>query len=73
MLIKFILERTGYRQMLEQENDPEAEARLGNLDELVNAAAEAAERGENIAEFPGSRGAGFRRRRAGRAVRPSRC
>ena len=37
--------------MLEADNDPEAESRLGNLNELVNAAAEAAERGETIAEF----------------------
>ena len=37
--------------MLQADNDPEAESRLGNLNELVNAASEAAERGENIAEF----------------------
>jgi DNA helicase-2/ATP-dependent DNA helicase PcrA len=37
--------------MLEIDNDPEAESRLGNLNELVNAASEAAERGENIPEF----------------------
>ena len=37
--------------MLQADNDPEAESRLGNLDELVNAASEAAERGETIAEF----------------------
>jgi DNA helicase-2/ATP-dependent DNA helicase PcrA len=37
--------------MLEIDNDPEAESRLGNLSELVNAASEAAERGETIPEF----------------------
>ena len=50
-LLRFILDRTGYRKMLEQEKTPEAEARLENLDELVNAAAEAAERGETVADF----------------------
>jgi DNA helicase-2/ATP-dependent DNA helicase PcrA len=49
--IKFIEERTGYRKMLEQENTPESDARLGNLDELANAAAEAVERAETVTEF----------------------
>jgi DNA helicase-2/ATP-dependent DNA helicase PcrA len=50
-LLRQILERTGYARMLQSDNDPEAESRLGNLNELVNAASEAAERGESIAEF----------------------
>jgi DNA helicase II / ATP-dependent DNA helicase PcrA len=50
-LMKFILDRTGYRKMLEAERTPESETRLENLDELINAAAEAAERGESIADF----------------------
>ena len=50
-LIKFILDRTGYRKMLEQEKTPEAEARQENLDELTNAAVEAAERGETVWDF----------------------
>jgi DNA helicase II / ATP-dependent DNA helicase PcrA len=50
-LLRQILERTGYAKMLQADNDPESESRLGNLNELVNAASEAAERGENIAEF----------------------
>jgi DNA helicase-2/ATP-dependent DNA helicase PcrA len=50
-LLRFILDRTGYRQMLKQEKTPESETRLENLDELLNAAAEAAERGETIADF----------------------
>jgi len=50
-LLRQILDRTGYARMLEVDNDPEAESRLGNLNELMNAASEAAERGETIAEF----------------------
>jgi DNA helicase-2/ATP-dependent DNA helicase PcrA len=50
-LLRQILERTGYARMLQADNDPEAESRLGNLNELVNAASEAVERGEDIAEF----------------------
>jgi DNA helicase-2/ATP-dependent DNA helicase PcrA len=50
-LIRFILDRTGYRQMLEQEKSPETEARLENLDELLNAAQEASERGETVGDF----------------------
>ncbi len=49
--IRFMLDRTGYGRMLEQENTPESEARLDNLRELVNAAAEAAERGESMGDF----------------------
>ena len=49
--LKFILERTGYLRMLEQENTPESQARAENLKELVNAAAEAVERGEGALEF----------------------
>jgi DNA helicase-2/ATP-dependent DNA helicase PcrA len=50
-LVKFILERTGYKKMLQQEKSPESETRLENLDELINAAAEAHERGESIGDF----------------------
>ena len=50
-LVKFILDRTGYMKMLEQEKTPESETRLENLGELVNAAAEAAERGESVGDF----------------------
>ena len=49
--IRFMLDRTGYGKMLEQEGTPESEARLENLGELVNAAAEAAERGETLGDF----------------------
>ncbi len=49
--LRFMLDRTGYGKMLEQEGTPESEARLENLAELVNAAAEAAERGEDLGDF----------------------
>jgi DNA helicase-2/ATP-dependent DNA helicase PcrA len=50
-LIRFILDRTGYKKMLEQERTPESETRLENLGELINAATEAAERGESVGDF----------------------
>ncbi len=50
-LLKHLLEVTGYRRMLETEKTPENEARLENLSELINAAAEASERLEGVAEF----------------------
>jgi DNA helicase-2/ATP-dependent DNA helicase PcrA len=50
-VLRQILDRTGYARMLEIDNEPEAESRLGNLNELVNAASEAAERGETAPEF----------------------
>ena len=37
--------------MLEQEKTPDGESRLENLDELINAATEAAERGEGLGDF----------------------
>jgi DNA helicase-2/ATP-dependent DNA helicase PcrA len=37
--------------MLEEEGTPEAQARMANLDELLNAAADASERGETLREF----------------------
>jgi DNA helicase-2/ATP-dependent DNA helicase PcrA len=37
--------------MLQQERTPESETRLENLDELINAAADAAERGESVTDF----------------------
>jgi DNA helicase II / ATP-dependent DNA helicase PcrA len=50
-LLRFILDRTGYRKMLQQEKTPDSETRIENLDELINAAAEAHERGETINDF----------------------
>jgi len=50
-MLHHILERTGYYRMLKESNSPDSESRLSNLEELVNAAADAVERGENINEF----------------------
>ncbi len=50
-LVRFILERTGYRRMLEQDKSPDAQARIENLEELIHAAAEAAERDETVSDF----------------------
>ncbi len=49
--VRAVLERTGYRSALEQEATPEAQSRLGNLDELLNAASDAGERGESLRDF----------------------
>jgi DNA helicase-2/ATP-dependent DNA helicase PcrA len=46
-----LLDRTRCVEMLHQENTPEAEGRIENLQELANAAAEAEARGETLAEF----------------------
>lgn len=46
-----ILARTGYLEILRAQNLPESESRAENLGELVNAATEAEERGETLAEF----------------------
>ena len=50
-MLTAIIDRSGYGKMLEAERTPESEARQENLMELQNAAAEAAERGETIADF----------------------
>ena len=50
-LIQMILERSGYRQWLQDEDTEEARSRLDNLQELVNAARDSRKRGENLREF----------------------
>ncbi len=50
-VLKFLLDRTGYIKQLEEEGTPEAFARVDNLRELVNAAADSRDRGETLAEF----------------------
>ncbi len=50
-LLRDILAKTGYEAMLKADTTPEAESRLANLEELVNAAVEATERGETVADF----------------------
>jgi DNA helicase-2/ATP-dependent DNA helicase PcrA len=49
--LQALLERTGYRKMLEEEGTEESRGRLANIDELLNAAADASERGEGIRDF----------------------
>ncbi len=50
-ILRQILDRSGYREMLEGDHSPESDSRRANLDELVSAAAEAVERGEQITDF----------------------
>ena len=50
-LIRFIIDRTGYIKALEVEGSPESFSRIENLKELANAAHDAEERGESLAEF----------------------
>jgi DNA helicase-2/ATP-dependent DNA helicase PcrA len=50
-IVKAAVIDTGYERALKAENTEEAEARLLNLEELVNAAAEAEEQGEGLRDF----------------------
>ena len=50
-LIKFLNDRSGYIKQLETEGTPEAFSRIENLKELANAAQDAQERGETLADF----------------------
>ena len=50
-LLKFLLDRTGYIKLLEQEDSPDSQARIENLRELVNAAMDSRDRGETLSEF----------------------
>src|SRR5579859_6838655 len=50
-LIRFLIDRSGYIRVLEQEGSPEAISRIENLKELANAAQDAEERGETLSEF----------------------
>jgi len=50
-LIKFLNDRSGYIRALEDEATPESFSRIENLKELANAARDAQERGESLAEF----------------------
>jgi DNA helicase-2/ATP-dependent DNA helicase PcrA len=49
--LRLILDRSGYQKMLESVETPESESKVANLMELVNAATDAAERGESATEF----------------------
>jgi DNA helicase-2/ATP-dependent DNA helicase PcrA len=50
-MMKFLIDRSGYMRALQEEDTPEATSRMENLRELVNAAQDAEERGETLAEF----------------------
>ncbi|HEY4050065.1 MAG TPA: UvrD-helicase domain-containing protein [Acidobacteriaceae bacterium] len=50
-LIRFLIHRTNYIRALEEEGTPESLSRVENLKELANAAQDAQERGETLAEF----------------------
>jgi DNA helicase-2/ATP-dependent DNA helicase PcrA len=50
-LLRQILAKSGYDSMLKADVSPESETRMANLEELVNAAVEAHERGETAADF----------------------
>ena len=50
-LLRAILDRTRYLQILEEEGTPEAFSRVENIQELLNAAQDAGERGETLSDF----------------------
>ncbi|MGH9751761.1 MAG: ATP-dependent helicase [Blastocatellia bacterium] len=50
-IVKAAVIDSGYKRSLEDENTGEAEGRLLNLEELVNAAAESEQRGETLRDF----------------------
>jgi len=50
-LLKFLIDRTRYIKLLEDEDTPEAYSRIENLRELVNAAMDSKDRGETLDEF----------------------
>ena len=49
--LRFVLEQSGYETWLKQQQTPEAEGRLENLEELIAAAAESEVRGEAVDTF----------------------
>ena len=50
-VLSWLVEETGYRQMLERDSSPDAESRMENIQELVNAAADAVSRSEDFRDF----------------------
>ena len=50
-ILKFLIDRTGYIKLLEDEDTPEAYSRVENLRELVNAAMDSRDRGETLDQF----------------------
>ena len=50
-ILKFLIDRTRYIKLLEEEDTPEAYSRIENVNELVNAAADSRNRGETLEQF----------------------
>ena len=50
-ILQHIMTVSGYAQMLQDEGSEESESRLENLSELMNAAADAQDRGESLRDF----------------------
>jgi DNA helicase II / ATP-dependent DNA helicase PcrA len=50
-ILKFLIDRTGYIGLLEEEDTPEAYSRIENLRELVNAAMDSRDRAETLDQF----------------------
>ncbi len=50
-ILKFLIDRTGYIKLLEEEDTPEAFSRVENLRELVNAAMDSRDRDETLDQF----------------------
>jgi DNA helicase-2/ATP-dependent DNA helicase PcrA len=50
-ILKFLIDRTGYIRVLEEEDTPEAYSRVENIRELVNAAMDSKDRGETLDQF----------------------
>jgi DNA helicase-2/ATP-dependent DNA helicase PcrA len=50
-ILKFLIDRTGYIKLLEDEDTPEAFSRIENLRELVNAAMDSRDRAETLDQF----------------------
>ena len=50
-ILKFLIDRTGYIRLLEEEDSPEAYSRIENIRELVNAAMDSKDRGETLDQF----------------------
>jgi DNA helicase-2/ATP-dependent DNA helicase PcrA len=50
-ILKFLIDRTEYIKLLEEEDTPEAFSRVENLRELVNAAMDSRDRGESLDQF----------------------
>ncbi len=50
-VLKFLIDRTGYIKLLEEEDTPEAYSRIENLRELVNAAMDSRDRDETLDQF----------------------